>query len=67
MTKEDYRAFFVSCMDFLKLNYFCKIVGIQPSRISTFINGYDNCMSIEKLEALRSVILEHLSMFLNVV
>ena len=62
MTKEEYRAFFLVCSSFCKMKYFANQCNIQSSRLSTFINGNDWVLSIEKLEILRGCILDHFAM-----
>ncbi len=62
MTKKDYRAFFAQCKVMLKMNYFCKLVGIHPVNFSRFMKDseYDWCISIEKLNELYDCIIGEL-------
>lgn len=58
MPKEFYRNFFAQVSPFVKLNYFCKRVGVRQPHLSLFIKdkAYDMFMSVENLELLYNAI-----------
>lgn len=39
MRKNEYRSFFAECKPLLKLNYFCREIGISPVNLSRFMKG----------------------------
>lgn len=57
--KDSYREFFARCMEFCKMKYFLKIVGISPVTFSRFMKSpeFDYCLSVNKLQALQDEIL----------
>lgn len=54
MTKNEYRTFFASCKDFLKMRYFLQKVGIASSTFSLFMRGEEMnyIISLDKLHNL---------------
>lgn len=55
-----YRMFFANVKDVIKLNYFCKKLGINLSNLSTFINYGTHSITIDKLELLYNSIMDYL-------
>lgn len=52
-TKEDYRYYFLSVKEYVKLGKIASECNIQPSRLSAFISKLDNdVLSFQKLEML---------------
>lgn len=54
MTKNEFRSFFASCKDFLKMRFFLQKVGIAPSSFSLFMRGeeWNYTISLSKLQHL---------------
>lgn len=51
--KDDYRSYFAEVSKFLKMKYYCDMVGIQPSHLSTFLRtNYTSIMSLDKCRKL---------------
>lgn len=65
MNKSYYRDLFIELKPFLKLSYFCKLAGIEPSALSMFMKdeAYDHMISIEKLAALERIIISFMDNF----
>lgn len=57
----DIRSWLVDISHSVKLNYYCKIVCIDPANLTKFIKGYDRAVHIEKLVQLVDVIRSDLS------
>lgn len=57
-SKEFYRNFFVWCKPMIKLNYFCKLVGVQQSNLSYFMRNScnDSMIELSKLDELYNLI-----------
>ena len=53
-SKEWYRQYFAACKPYLKLNTFCKMVGVNQSSLSKFIKDplLSYTVSLDSLEKL---------------
>lgn len=64
MTKAEYRRYFRMMKSYVKLTKFCELAGVHRSSFSQFLNDEtgrnDWCISVQKLELLRTVINETL-------
>ena len=58
---SDLRSFLVRISHSVKINYYCKIVGINHANLSKFIHGYDKAVDIDKLIKLRDYIIDDLN------
>lgn len=54
------RLWFADIKKCINLGYYCKLVGVNPSNLSQFING-SNTVSYEKLDSLRKYICDDLA------
>ena len=51
--KEEYRCYFLTCQEYVKLGNIVSECSLQPSRLSKFINSQ---LSLEKLELITKAI-----------
>ena len=58
---SDLRSFLVRISHSVKINYYCKLLGINQANVSKFIRGYDHAVDINKLLLLRDYIIEDLN------
>ena len=58
MTKNQYRNFFVSIKDDVKLTKIVESIGFNRNTFSLFINGNDDVLSIVSLEKIRNKTLD---------
>ena len=63
MNKSEYRRYFASCMNYVKITKIAKEAGIHVSNMSKFLKGseYDFLMSEEKCRILYNAINDTLS------
>lgn len=62
-SKSVYRAYLLEVKPFIKINAFCKMLGINQSAVSMFIkdSAYDHMVTAEKLNDLCNLIQEFCS------
>lgn len=65
MGKEYYRSFLIEVKPFIKLNFFCKVMGLNPATLSLFMRSNENdyMISVETLAQLESLIIETMRNF----
>lgn len=65
MSKSYYRDFLIEIKPFIKLNVFCKMIGLNPSTLSLFMRSPDNSymISSERLSELCELILSTMRNF----
>lgn len=65
MGKDYYRSFLIDVKPFIKLNFFCKVIGLNPATLSLFLRGRENdyMISTEKLSELESLIIQTMRNF----
>lgn len=58
MSKNEYRSFFASCKQYLKLSQFCTAAGIDKSRFYVFMRGEEHnyLISLDKLRTMYDLI-----------
>lgn len=58
MTKSDFRTWLIYIKPFIKINYFCKQLGINQSQVAMFMKGsdFDYQISIDNLYRLYNLI-----------
>lgn len=54
--KEEYRCYFLTCQEYVKLGNIVSECSLQPSRLSKFIKGDNSQLSLEKLELITKAI-----------
>lgn len=59
--KQHYRNVLLRMKEYVKITNFCRLCGISQSNLSWFLNGRDECISIDKLRFLIDTIRETLS------
>lgn len=60
MEFNEIRLWFAGISCSVKLNYYCKLLGINSSNLSKFILGYDKAVQYDKLVSLRDLIKDDL-------
>lgn len=56
--REYMRMQLLSWSEFIKINYFCKILGLKSSNVSNFIKYGDRSLSDDKVRELYETVLE---------
>lgn len=54
--KEEYRCYFLTCQEYVKLGNIVSECNLQPSRLSKFIKGDNSQFSLDKLELITKAI-----------
>lgn len=58
---SDIRFWLTEISHSVKLNYYCRMVSIDPGNLTKFIKGYDRAVHLDKLIQLVNVIRSDLS------
>ena len=53
---SDIRLWLTEISHSVKLNYYCKLVGVDSGNLTKFIRGYDKAVYIDKLIELQDLI-----------
>lgn len=61
MKKSEFRDFFAECKQYIKLNRICEEVCIPQQNLSSFMNGYDYALSIDKLYIIYNHLIDTIS------
>lgn len=56
MSKEQYREYFKKLQKYIKFTPIMEKLGIPRTNFSTFMNGNDSVLSIERLEVIKKAV-----------